>query len=67
VALLAEAGTHSWTYFGNGNECQLVYNFYLTEWFWIALMRGDASCVERAVANARHSPELSVGHVFGQS
>lgn len=56
VALLAEAGTHSWTYFGNGDECQLVYNFYLTECFWIALMRGDVSGVERAMAQTRNIP-----------
>lgn len=56
VILLAEAGTDSWTYFGNDDECQLVYNFYLNECFWIELMRGDEGKAARAAEDTRHIP-----------
>ena len=56
VILLAEAAIDGYTYFGNDDECQLVYNFYLNECFWMAMMWGDTSRVERAIAQTRGIP-----------
>ncbi len=46
VILLAEASGDSKKYFGDGDECHMVYHFPLMREMWIALMTGDESRLE---------------------
>lgn len=43
-------------YFGDGDECHLVYHFPLAEQFWLALKRHDMRLVERAVRESSGIP-----------
>lgn len=42
------------TYFGEGDECHMVYHFPLAEQFWLALKRDDRTLVD-AMVNASHA------------
>lgn len=57
VILLAEAGTYSRDYFGNGDECHMVYNFELMRYMWLSLMRDDKGQMQRILEESRGIPE----------
>ncbi|MFA6050889.1 MAG: alpha-amylase family glycosyl hydrolase [Candidatus Paceibacterota bacterium] len=44
-------------YFGDGDECQMVYHFPLAEELWLALMRNDTKRVESVIQEASEIPE----------
>ena len=55
VILLAEVHQEvplAKTYFGDGDECHLVYHFPLTEQFWLALKRNDHALVDTMVSDS---------------
>lgn len=43
-------------YFGDGDECHLMYHFPLMAEFWLALQRGDSSGVERMIDRSYDIP-----------
>ncbi len=62
------------TYFGNGDECHLVYNFPMSGQLFLALARGDARVIEKTVQESgaipgncswalflRHHDEMNLG------
>src|SRR3989344_5255570 len=55
------------SYFGVGDECHLVYNFYLNERMWLAIKRGDKSIFEKALAASAGIPENSAWANFLRS
>lgn len=55
------------SYFGAGDECNLVYNFYLNERMWLAIKRDDISIFEKAVAASAGIPENSAWANFLRS
>lgn len=60
VVLLAEINqTLSLTksYFGDGDECHMVYHFPLMKQLWLALLRSDLSLVETMVKRSFDIPE----------
>lgn len=64
VVLLGEVGLGSGdivqdikSYFGEGDECHLMYHFPLMAELWLALQSGDRSGVERMVARSSDIPE----------
>lgn len=44
------------TYFGEGDECHMVYHFSLAEQFWLALKRRDTSLIEKALGESSGIP-----------
>jgi len=60
IILLAEAHQdvkEMKTYFGDGDECHLVYHFSLTEQLFLALMRNDRTALDAMVEESREIPE----------
>ncbi|KKT58949.1 hypothetical protein A3I36_02145 [Candidatus Giovannonibacteria bacterium RIFCSPLOWO2_02_FULL_45_28] len=55
------------SYFGAGDECHLVYNFYLNERMWLALKRDDKSTFEKALAASASMPGNSAWANFLRS
>jgi len=83
VCLLAEVGDDTEvakTYFGDGDECHLVYHFSLMRQMLVALMRRDSSAVNALVQKSsfsipdgcqwatflRNHDEISLGELSGQ-
>ncbi len=44
-------------YFGEGQECHLVFNFHLMSAMFMALKRGDQSVLEKIVKNSANIPD----------
>ncbi len=60
VALLAEAHEPIGVlkeYFGDGDECQLVYHFPLAEYIFVAMIRKDDSIIQRISVASQGIPE----------
>lgn len=60
VILLAETNQTlplTKSYFGDGDECHMVYHFPLMKQLWLALLRSDKSLVERAIEQSFDIPE----------
>ncbi|HUO56509.1 MAG TPA: alpha-amylase family glycosyl hydrolase [Candidatus Paceibacterota bacterium] len=60
VALLAESAEKIEllkTYFGQGDECHLVYNFPLMEEFWMAIKDGSRLRLEAMIGHGADIPE----------
>ena len=67
VILIAEAvGNLDVTkaYFGDGDECHMVYHFGLAEQMWLALAKGDRTKFERVLEESRDIPENCQWVVF---
>jgi maltose alpha-D-glucosyltransferase/alpha-amylase len=67
IILLAEAHqeiAEMKTYFGDGDECHLVYHFSLTEQLFLALMRSDRTALERMLEESRDIPENCAWAIF---
>lgn len=67
VILLAEAHlavSETKTYFGNGDECQMAYNFSLMESLWLTLQYDDRSYVDAMTKETSGIPENCVWAVF---
>jgi maltose alpha-D-glucosyltransferase/alpha-amylase len=59
IILLAEAHqdvAEMKTYFGEGDECHLVYHFSLTEQLFLALMRDDRTALDRMIEESKDIP-----------
>jgi len=59
IALLAEVGAdaeEAKTYFGNGDECQLVYHFELMRRMFVALMRREYRLPDNVLQGLRDIP-----------
>lgn len=57
VILLAEASTDSRSYFGDGDECHMVYNFALCEHTWRALTTGECESAVGIAEDSGNIPE----------
>jgi len=57
VILLAESVTESKTYFGESDECHMVYNFPLMRQIWVMLMNGDTAALQAVVRDMEDIPE----------
>ena len=60
LILLAEAAQDigsSKSYFGDGDECHLVYNFPLMERMWLALVDGNRAPLDAAIVESAAIPE----------
>jgi maltose alpha-D-glucosyltransferase/alpha-amylase len=60
VILLAEATEpmeRSKKYFGDGDECHMVYNFPIMERFWLALVDGNRTQLDAMIAESAKIPE----------
>lgn len=67
VILLAEAHqdlAEMRSYFGDGDECHLVYHFPLTEQLFLALVTGDKKGVEAMLADSRAIPDNCAWALF---
>lgn len=67
IILLAEAHQdvqEMKTYFGDGDECHLVYHFSLTEQLFLSLMRNDRTELDRMLEESRDIPENCQWAVF---
>jgi maltose alpha-D-glucosyltransferase/alpha-amylase len=67
IILLAEAHQdvkEMKTYFGNGDECHLVYHFSLTEQLFLALMRNDRTALDAMIEESRDIPENCQWAIF---
>jgi len=59
VVLLAETSEDvesAKVYFGDGDECHLVYNFPLMAHFWLALCDGDRTLLDAVIARSADIP-----------
>jgi maltose alpha-D-glucosyltransferase/alpha-amylase len=56
VILLAEA-VQSREYFGDGDECHMVYNFPLMERMWLTLVDGNRTSLDAVIAESSNIPE----------
>lgn len=60
VILIGEAFENieqSKAYFGNGDECHMVYHFGLAEQMWLALAKGDKTGFERVLHESSAIPD----------
>jgi maltose alpha-D-glucosyltransferase/alpha-amylase len=67
IVLLAEAHQdvkEMKTYFGDGDECHLVYHFSLTEKLFLALMRNDRTELDAMLEESRDIPENCQWAIF---
>lgn len=67
IVLLAEAHQdvqEMKTYFGDGDECHLVYHFSLTEQLFLALMRNDRTELDAMLEASRNIPENCQWAIF---
>jgi maltose alpha-D-glucosyltransferase/alpha-amylase len=67
VILLGEAAQsveETKAYFGDGDECQMMYHFPLMAEMWLALQYGDSSGVEKMIATSFDIPENCQWGVF---
>lgn len=51
-------------YFGDGDECHLVYHFTLTEQIFVGLMRRDTKAIENTIKEGGQIPENCAWAVF---
>jgi maltose alpha-D-glucosyltransferase/alpha-amylase len=67
IALLAEVAEQpalARAFFGDGDECQLVYMFPLAPQIFLTLARGDDSAARQMVADARQLPANCAWAIF---
>ena len=67
VILIAEAAgplSETKKYFGNGDECHMVYHFILMEEMWSAIYRGDRSKLMKLVEDSLDIPDNCQWAIF---